>query len=453
MSRHGMNRHSLRGHSAATRRIAAATPLLAVVALAAACTSGGAKDANSTSSSPSVSASSVPADSSSATSGAGSATGLPAAGTAVITAAAVGGSRSANPAKPVLVNVAHGKLTSVKLVNPAGKLVAGALSGDSSSWQSTEPLGYARTYKLTASARDQAGRPTVKQETITTLTPDKQTMPYLQRIGGYPLGNGATYGVAIVPIVHFDESISDKAAAQKALTVSTSPHVAGSWFWADDQNAHWRPRSYWPAGTKVTVSAKVYGVGVGNGLYGQSDASASFQIGRTQLTVANDTAPHAVNKVRVYNAAGQVIRTMNTSMGEHSGVNVNGSYINFYTLDGTYTVLGHEQPAKMCSASYGLPANAPGGYPCENIYNATKISSDGIYLHELDTTTYAQDNGQDVSHGCLNLNQSNSKWFFDHSMVGDPVVIHGAKGAPGLKIWQGGDWSVPWGTWVAGGAQ
>jgi lipoprotein-anchoring transpeptidase ErfK/SrfK len=106
----------------------------------------------------------------------------------------------------------------------------------------------------------------------------------------------------------------------------------------------------------------------------------------------------------------------------------------------------------MCSDSYGLPANAPGGYACEKIYNATKISIDGIYLHELTTTIWAQDSGQDVSHGCLNLNTPNSRWYFNHSMIGDPVEIHGAKGAPEIQVWQGGDWSVPWKQWLKGSA-
>ena len=85
---------------------------------------------------------------------------------------------------------------------------------------------------------------------------------------------------------------------------------------------------------------------------------------------------------------------MNTSMGKHGGETVNGKYINFYTIDGTYTVLGHENPASMCSDSYGLPANAPGGYTRENIPWSTKISTDGIYLHELDATEWAQDSGR-----------------------------------------------------------
>jgi lipoprotein-anchoring transpeptidase ErfK/SrfK len=278
------------------------------------------------------------------------------------------------------------------------------------------------------------------------------TMPYLQRLGGYPLGNGATYGVAIIPVVHFDEQITDKAAAERALQVTTVPAVTGVWDWIDSQNVHYRPQSYWPAGTKVTVSANVYGKNLGNGLYGQQDVSASFTIGRRQVTVAYDTAPTSVNVVKVYNGAGQVIRQMNTSMGKHGGEEVNGNWINFFTLNGTYTVLDHEQPAKMCSATYGLPENAPGGYPCENIYNATKISTDGIYLHELLTTVWDQDHGYDVSHGCLNLNKDNSLWYFQNSMVGDPVEIHGAKGAPQLQEWEGGDWSIPWSTWTKGSA-
>lgn len=360
--------------------------------------------------------------------------------------------QSVNPTTPVTVSVTDGTLTSVSMHNASGKDVTGELAADGTSWHTNEVLGYGKTYTVTAKAVNAAGTPSRKTSRFTTLTPANMTMPYLWRTGGATLERGATYGVGIVPIVHFDEPITDKAAAERALSVRTTPHIDGAWYWADDQDVHWRPEKYWPSGTKVTVTAQVYGVEVGNGLYGQSDASTSFTIGRKQVTIAYDSAPKKVNKVRVHNAAGTVIRTMNTSMGEHSGETVNGNYINFFTLDGTYTVIGHENPASMCSDSYGLPADAPGGYACEDIPWATKISVDGIYLHELDTTIWAQNSGQDVSHGCLNLDYANAHWFYQHSLVGDPVVIHGAKGAPKIQVWQGGDWSVPWTTWLAGSA-
>lgn len=368
---------------------------------------------------------------------------------AVITTS-VASTTGVNPAAPLSVSVAGGRLTSVKIVNAIGTVVTGGLNTAASTWTASEALGYSKTYTLTAAAVNPDGKPVAKRETFTTLTPANMTMPYLQILGGAAMTNGATYGVGIVPVVHFDEPITNKVAAMKALIVTSTPPVSGAWYWVDNSTVHFRPQNYWPAGTKVTLTANVYGVEVGTGLYGQSDVSASFTIGRKQLTIAYDNAPQ-VNKVNVYNAAGQLIKSMNTSMGEHTGETVNGNYINFYTPYGAYTVLDHENPAIMSSASYGLPANAPGGYAPEPIYYSTKISTDGIYLHELDNTVWAQNHGYDVSHGCLNLDQANAIWFFNHSIPGDPVVIHGTKGAPKVQLWEGGDWSVPWSTWAAGG--
>lgn len=363
------------------------------------------------------------------------------------------GAQAVDPTAPITAVAAGGALTAVTLVNPAEKLtVTGALAADKSSWHATQPLGYGKSYQLTATATGPDGQTVTETSAFTTVTPSNLTMPYFRYTGGYPLVNGATYGVGIVPVVHFDEPIADEAAAQAALHVTTTPAVQGAWYWSDDQNAHYRPKTFWPAGTKVTISADVYGVQVGPGLYGQADASLSFTIGRRQITVADDNSPK-VDTVTVYDGAGKPIRTMNTSMGEHGGETVNGKYINFYTPAGTYTVLAHTNPEMMSSASYGLPADAPGGYAPEPIYYSTRISIDGIFLHELDNTVWAQNSGRDVSHGCLNLNKANAVWFYNHSLVGDPVVVHGAKGAPALQFWEGGDWSVPWSTWLAGSAQ
>jgi len=367
------------------------------------------------------------------------------------------GTKNVNPAKPITVTATGGTIGSVTLVNVvSGVHVSGKLSSDGTSWTSTEDLGYGKKYRLTASAKNADGSAGAKaRSTFTTLTPGNQTLPYLDDIYGAALKNNGTYGVAMVPVVHFDEPISNRKAAEKALIVTTSPHVDGSWYWTDDQNVHWRPENFYTPGTKVTIDAKVYGVRVGPGLYGQSDEKVSFNIGRKQVTQAYDSAPK-VDKVKVFrwskDGTRTLMRTMNTSMGEHSGETVNGQYINFYTLDGTYTVLGFENPASMCSDSYGLPADAPGGYACEDIPWSTKISTDGIYLHELDTTIWAQNSGDDVSHGCLNLDHSNAEWFFKHSLVGDPVIVHGAKGAPKLKLWEGGDWTLSWKQWQQGSA-
>jgi lipoprotein-anchoring transpeptidase ErfK/SrfK len=343
----------------------------------------------------------------------------------------------------------------VELVNDAGKQVTGTLSADGLSWTNSEPLGYGRTYTLSATATNAAGKTTVKKASYTTLTPPNMTMPYFQYTGGYTLQNGATYGVGIVPIVHWDEPIADRDAALDTISITTTPHVAGAWYWADSQNVAFRPASrggtnlYWPAGTKVTIAVKDYGKQVSPGLYGQADTKISFKIGAKHVTIATDNAPKSVNTVVVY-FNNKKVNAFHTSMGEHSSVTYSGRTISFWTMQGTYTVLEHDNPAIMSSESYGLPANSPQGYGPEPIYWATKISTDGIYLHELTTTIWAQESGRDVSHGCLNLSTANATWFYKHSIPGDVVVIRNP-GAPQITYAQGGAWSVPWKVWVAGG--
>jgi lipoprotein-anchoring transpeptidase ErfK/SrfK len=139
---------------------------------------------------------------------------------------------------------------------------------------------------------------------------------------------------------------------------------------------------------------------------------------------------------------------MPTSMGKGGTQVVDGRTISYWTQAGTYTVLDKANPVLMDSTTYGLPQDK-GGYK-EYINYATRISTDGVYLHELDDTVWAQGN-TDTSHGCLNLNQTNAEWFYNWSQVGDVVQVKNTGGTP-LAVWQNGDWSVPWATWVKGSA-
>lgn len=345
-----------------------------------------------------------------------------------------------SPGAPVTVTVAHGTLASAALENAKGTAVTGTFSRDRTSWSTTGTIAYGTKYTLTATARNTDGKSVSTSRAFSTVKPSNYTLPYLQRVGGYALSNGATYGVGIVPVVHFDEHVTDKAAAEKALVVTTNPHVDGSWYWADDQNAHWRPQNYYTPGTKVTIDAKVYGVRVGKGLYGQANRSATFTIGAKHVAIADDKT----HQVKVY-FDDKLARTMNTSMGQGGYVQGKNGSISLWTMSGTYTVLDHGNPVSMSSDSYGLPANSPYGYAAEDVYWATKISTDGIYLHELETTVWAQGH-QDVSHGCLNLNHADATWYYKHSTIGDVVQVVHTTG-PKIELWQNGDWSVPWSTW------
>jgi lipoprotein-anchoring transpeptidase ErfK/SrfK len=416
------------------RTVGVAASIAALLALAACTTSG-----NPANRSPVGNGSTAP-DSPAGPSG--SASSSAAAQPAVITTTPT--TRVISPATPVAVAIAHGKLTGVTMLNPQGKQVSGQLAADGTSWHNTEVLGYSKTYRITATGVSDDGTPITKRAAVQTLTPDNMTMPYLEDIYGHNVEDGATYGIGMIFRVHFDEPVNEKKA-EKTLQVTTTPSVTGGWYWSDDQNAYWRPRQYYTPGTKVTVKANVYGKNVGQGLYGQADQGVSFTIGQKRIAVA-DAQTHYV---KVF-FDDKLVRRMPTSMGQGGIVQGSNGPIYLWTMPGVYTVINHENPATMSSDSYGLPSTSQYGYPPEKVYWSTKISVDGIYLHELDTTVWAQGH-QNVSHGCLNLNYTNAKWYYNHARIGDVVkVIH--SGGPKITFNQGGEWSVPWSEWLKGSA-
>jgi lipoprotein-anchoring transpeptidase ErfK/SrfK len=352
--------------------------------------------------------------------------------------------RDVDPLAPVSVTAATGMLTDVRMVNDAGRLVDGIMTPDSSSWKPAVPLGYGRTYAITTTSRGSGGVTTSQVSRFSTLTPGNQAKVYLNTTSGATLQEAGVYGVGTVIVAHFDEPIGDRSAAERRMTVTTSPPVQGSWYWVDDQNAHWRPQQYFAAGTTVTVSANIYGAALGGGLYGQEDGRVSFTIGDSHVSIADDNT----KQVSVYQN-GKLVRTMPTSMGMGGTQQIAGRTLSFWTPPGVYTVLDKGNPVIMDSSTFGLPINSRLGYR-EAINYATRISTDGIYLHELNSTVWAQGN-TDTSHGCLNLNADNATWFFNFSRPGDVVEVRNTGGPP-LQIGQNGDWTIPWDQWRKGSA-
>lgn len=363
---------------------------------------------------------------------------------ATITVSALAGATDVNPGDPVHVTTADGTLDSVAMVDADGDVVKGVVTPDRLQWKNTESLGYGRTYTVTVASRGSGDALATHATTFTTVQPANQTKVYLTTTGGDDFVEGGSYGVGTVVVAHFDEAIGDRAAAERRLSVTTTPTVRGSWYWLDDQNAHWRPAQYHQPGTRVSVDAKIYGVAVGDGLYGQEDSQVSFVVGDSHVSFADDET----KQVSVYEN-GNLIRTMPTSMGMGGTERVAGQSISFWTQPGVYTVMGKANPVIMDSSTYGLPINSRLGYK-ESISYATRISTDGVYLHQLESTVWAQGN-TNVSHGCLNLNADDARWFYDFSVAGDVVEVVNTGGEP-LQPWQNGDWTIPWNQWLQGSA-
>lgn len=330
--------------------------------------------------------------------------------------------------QPITVTVQGGVLGSVEMVDDQGDEVAGTVGADGLSWSTTDHLDYNKHYTVTAQTLGLGG---VATQTISfkSHSPANLTMPYLSP------GDGAVVGVGQPIAVRFDESIPDRVAAQKAITVTTDPPVEGAFYWLSNREVRWRPENFWQPGTRVTVKVKTFGVDLGEGLMGQEDLDSTFTIGDEVIATADDST-----KMLTIRRNGEVIKTMPISMGKNDTP----------TNNGVYTIGDRFQHLIMDSSTYGVPSNSPKGYRLEVDW-ATQMSYSGIYVHSAPWSVGSQGN-TNTSHGCLNVSPENAEWFYNNTKRGDIVEVNGTVG-PVLSGVEGlGDWNIPWSQWKAGNA-
>jgi lipoprotein-anchoring transpeptidase ErfK/SrfK len=330
------------------------------------------------------------------------------------------------PIAPVSVVVSDGWFQKAALTNSAGKVVAGVFNQDRTVYTTTEPLGYDTSYSWSGSVVGHDGKAVPVTGKFTTVAPSK-------KIGGsFQLADGQTVGVAVPIIIQFDAPISDKAAVEKALTITTNPPVEGSWAWLPDEQRgariHYRTREYYPAGATVNVEAKFYGLPFGDGAFGSDDISLHFQIGRRQVVRAEVTS----HRIQVVTDAG-VIMDFPCSYGEADKArNV--------TRNGIHVVTEKYSDFYM--------SNPAAGYTNAHERWAVRISNNGEFIHANPSSSGAQGN-TNVTNGCVNLSTEDAQQYFGSAIYGDPVEVTGSTIQLSYSdgdIW---DWAVDWDTWVA----
>lgn len=338
------------------------------------------------------------------------------------------GSVDVVPTARVGVDVQDGWFQKVSLLNESGNPVKGTLNRDRTAFTITEPLGYDASYTWAGTVIGEDGKAVPLQGSLTTVVPATEVN------GQFQLSDGQTVGVAAPVIVQFDAAIAeeDRAQVEKALKVTTTPPVEGSWAWLPDEvggsRVHYRTKEYYPAGTTVHVDAKLYGVPFGGGAYGAADSTLDFTIGRFQVVKA-EAASH---QIEVITDAG-VIMTLPCSYGE-------GDLDRNVTRSGIHVVTEKYEDFYM--------TNPAAGYANVRERFAVRISNNGEFIHANPASSGAQGNSN-VTNGCINLSTEDAERYFNTAMYGDPVEVTGTRiqlsYADG-DIW---DWAVPWDEWTA----
>lgn len=332
------------------------------------------------------------------------------------------GSEGVSPVQPVRMTVTGGKLLSLTLTNPAGRAVKGRFTSGRAGWESTEALGFAKTYTWSGKAVSSDGERYPISGTFTTVAPKTLVAATAN------VSDGGVYGIAMPIVLTFSEPVRDTAAVERALTVRTTPATEGSWAWEEGGGAvHWRPRRYWQPGTEVSLDAAVYGVRTAEGSYGGQDLAAEFRIGRGQVVHA-DARTRRVSVVR----DGKPVAEYPASFGDETDPTR-------VTPSGIHVIL----------AKYPGYADrdARPGCGTSPLRWAVRLSGAGVFLHSAPGSV-AEHGLRNVTSGCVHLAPAAAEQYFAEALVGDPVEVVGTarKLGPDDVYLQ---WTRSWDQWQA----
>ncbi|MEV7072726.1 Ig-like domain-containing protein [Streptomyces sp. NPDC091972] len=338
------------------------------------------------------------------------------------------------------VTVSKGTLTDVTMTTADGKEVAGELSADRTSWKPDAQLERSTTYKVAAEAKDADGLAAHENASFTTVSPANSF------IGNFTPENGSTVGVGMPVSINFDKAITNKAAVQKGITVSSSSgqEVVGHWFNAN--RIDFRPEDYWKENSTVTLKLALDGVEGADGVYGVQQKTVTFKIGRNQVSYVD-----AKTKQMKVTQNGQTIKTIPISAGSPENK----------TYEGTMVISEKFKETRMNGATVGFTDDdGKGEYDIKDVPHALRLTNSGTFMHGNYWGAKSIFGSVNTSHGCVGLSDTKGAndtgtagyWMYTHSIVGDVVVVKNTGDktvAPDNGL---NGWNLSWADWKAGSA-
>ncbi|TXS53129.1 hypothetical protein EAO75_02520 [Streptomyces sp. uw30] len=338
------------------------------------------------------------------------------------------------------VTVSKGSLTEVKMTTAEGAAVEGAISADKASWKPNAQLERSTTYKIAVTAKDAKGLEAHENASFTTVSPDNSFLGY------FTPEDGSTVGVGMPVSINFDKSISNKAAVQKGVTVSTTSGQEVVCHWFNDTRMDCRPDEYWQEGSTVTLKMALDGVEGADGVFGVQEKTVTFKIGRNQVSYVD-----AKTKQMKVTQDGKTIKTIPISAGSPENK----------TYQGVMVMSEKFKETRMNGATVGFTDDdGKGEYDIKDVPHAIRLSSSGTFIHGNYWGAKSIFGSVNTSHGCVGLSDTkgaNDKgvagyWFYNNSIVGDVVVVQNTGDktiAPDNGL---NGWNMDWAQWKAGSA-
>jgi lipoprotein-anchoring transpeptidase ErfK/SrfK len=367
--------------------------------------------------------------------GAGASSSAEANSAATVTILPKNGSTGVDTSDTLKVSAAQGKLTQVAVTGDDGSTVDGSISGDGSGWTPSAALHTGTKYSVVATATDAQGQSVTDRSSFTTLTPSATN------VANFNVDPGATYGVGMEVSLNFTSAVADKykASVLKAVTVTADPNVDVEGHWFSDTRVDFRPQQYWAPGTKVTLHLHLDGVRTGQQGYGKQNKDVSFDIGRYQVSVADNNA----HTLTIYKAPGVVLKTLPASLGDPDHTTYNGKMV----------IIEKDPTEDMNSQTVGL-GNA---YRIKDVPHAMRLTTSGTFVHGNYWRPASVFGSQNTSHGCVGLQDAKgggdgsmpAAWFYNNSLLGDVVQVVNSPD----KIVQPDNglngWNMSWSAWTS----
>ncbi|MFE3851127.1 Ig-like domain-containing protein [Streptomyces griseorubiginosus] len=338
------------------------------------------------------------------------------------------------------VTVSKGTLTEVTMTTADGTEVAGQLSADKTSWKPDAQLERSTSYKVAAEAKDADGLVAHENASFTTVSPANSF------IGNFTPENGSTVGVGMPVSINFDKAITNKAAVQKGITVSSSSgqEVVGHWFNAN--RIDFRPEDYWKENSTVTLKLALDGVEGASGVYGVQQKTVTFKIGRNQVSYVD-----AKTKQMKITHNGATIKTIPISAGSPENK----------TYEGIMVMSEKFKETRMNGATVGFTDDdGKGEYDIKDVPHAIRLTNSGTFVHGNYWGAKSIFGSVNTSHGCVGLSDTKGAndtgtagyWFYNNSIIGDVVVVKNTGDktvAPDNGL---NGWNLSWADWKAGSA-